>query len=49
MRIRSAHLETLGFPIGGAYLFRNIFARFKTMRKEQNLASALGVQKENWG
>ena len=43
----SAHLEKLGFPIGGAYLFRDIFARFKTMQKKQNLASALGIQKEN--
>ena len=25
------------------------FARFKTMRRKQNLASALGIQKENWG
>ena len=49
LRIRSAHLEILGFLISGAYLFRDIFAGFKTMRKKQNLASALGTQKENWG
>ena len=28
---------------------RDIFARFKTMRKKQNLGNALGIQKENWG
>ena len=48
--LRSAHLEILGFPMGGAYLYRDIFARFKTMRrKPQNLASALSIQKEKWG
>ena len=26
----------------------DIFARFKTMRRKQNLATALGIQKENW-
>ena len=46
--MRPAHLEILGFPMGGAYLCRDIFARFKTMRKKQNLASALGIQEENW-
>ena len=25
------------------------FARFKTMRTKQNLATDLGIQKENWG
>ena len=25
------------------------FVRLKTMRGKQNLASALGIQKENWG
>ena len=27
----------------------DIFVRFKTMRRKQNLASVLGIQKENWG
>ena len=27
----------------------DIFARFKTMRRKQILASALGIKKENWG
>ena len=30
-------------------LIRDIFARFKTIRGKQNLASAFGIQKENWG
>ena len=29
--------------------YRDIFARFKTMRRKQNLASALGIQKEKGG
>ena len=29
--------------------YRDIFAWLKTMRRKQNLASALGIQKENWG
>ena len=45
----TAHLEILGFLMGGAYQKRDIFGRFKTMRRKQNLASALGIQKENWG
>ena len=49
LRIRSAHLEILWFPMGGAYQYRNIFAQFKTIRRKQNLASALGIQKENCG
>ena len=49
LRIRSAHLEIRGFPMGGAYLYRDIFARFKTMRRKQNLASALGNQKRKLG
>ena len=49
LRIRSVHLEILGFPMGGAYLYRGIFAWFKIMWRKQNLASALGIQKENWG
>ena len=36
---RSAHLEILGFPMDSAYLYRDIFARFKTMRKKQNFNS----------
>ena len=49
LRIHSVHLEILGFPMGGAHSYRGIFAQFKTMRKKWNLASALGIQKENWG
>ena len=33
----------------GAYQFRNIFARFMTMRKKETLARAIEIQKENWG
>ena len=36
LRICSAHLEILGFPMAGAYLYRDIFARFKTMGRQQN-------------
>ena len=32
--IRSAHLQILGFPIANAYLYRDIFARFKTIRRK---------------
>ena len=39
----------IGFPMGDAYQQRDIFARFKTMRRKQNLAGALGTQKENLG
>ena len=35
--------------MGGAYQYRNIFARFQTMQRKQTLASAFGIQKENWG
>ena len=35
--------------MGDAYKYRDIFARFKTMQRKQNLASALGAQKENLG
>ena len=28
---------------------RDICARFNTMQRKQNLASAFGIQKENWG
>ena len=30
-------------------LIQGYFARFKTRRRKQNLASALSIQKENWG
>ena len=33
----------------GAYYYRSIFAWFMTMRKEQILARAIEIQKENWG
>ena len=33
--------------MGDTYLYRDIFARFKTMWKKRNLVSALGIQKEN--
>ena len=49
LRMRSAHLEILVFPMGDAYQYRDIFPRFKTIRRKQNLASAFGIQKENWG
>ena len=39
----SAHLKILRFPVGGAYLYRDIFTRFKTMLRKQNLASALCI------
>ena len=34
---------------GWCLLFQGYFARFKTMRRKQHLASAFGIQKENWG
>ena len=43
------HFEILGFPMGGAYSYRDNFARFKTIRRKKNLASAFGISKENWG
>ena len=43
------HLVILGFPMGGAYQYRDIFVRFKTIQEKWNLASVLGIQKENWG
>ena len=39
----------IGFPMGDSYLYRNIFAQFKTIRRKQNLANAFGISKENWG
>ena len=38
LRIRSAHVEMLDFPLP----YRDVFVRFKTMRRNQNLSSALG-------
>ena len=34
LRIRSAHLEILRFPIGDAYQDSDIFARFKPIRRK---------------
>ena len=34
LRIRSAHLEILGFLMGGDYLYGDNFARFKTMQRK---------------
>ena len=33
---------------GWCLLIKGYFARFKTIRRKQNLASAFGIQKENW-
>ena len=33
---------------GWCLLYRNIFTRFKTMQRKQNLASALGIQNKIW-
>ena len=35
--------------MSGGYQKKDIFARFKSIREKQNLASAFGIQKENWG
>ena len=43
LHIRSAHMEILEFPMGGAYQYSNIFGRVKTMWRMQNLASAPGT------
>ena len=37
------------FPMGGDFSYRDIFARFKTMWRNQNLASALGISKKKIG
>ena len=37
------------FSMGGAYYSRDIFAQFKTMRRKQNIASALGIHKKIGG
>ena len=29
--------------------YKGIFARSKAMRRKQDLASTLGIQKQNWG
>ena len=34
---------------GWCPLIQGCFARFKTILRKQNLASAFGIQKENWG
>ena len=31
---QSGHLKILGFPIGDAYKYRDIFARFKIMQRK---------------
>ena len=49
MRIRSANLEILGFPMVGANYYSDIFARFKTIQRKQDLASDFRIQTENWG
>ena len=40
----SSHLRTEPISVTA-----HIFVRFKTMRRKQNLASAVGIQQENWG
>ena len=49
--LRTVHLEILGqFPMDGAYLYRDIFARFKTILTRQSLARASEIQKKKkWG
>ena len=42
-----AHLKILGFPMGGAYQYRDFFVQFNTMQRKQNSASTFGIQKEN--
>ena len=49
LRVRSAHLEIFEFPVGVAYTFRDIFVWFKSMRRQQILASVLGIPKVNLG
>ena len=45
-----AHTFGASRDTGAAYYFRDIFVRFESMRpRKQNLASALGIEKENWG
>ena len=34
LRICSAHLEILGFPIGDAYQYSDTFTRFKTIQRK---------------
>ena len=42
----SRYSNFLSVVLTNAGLF---FARFKFMQRKQNLANALGIQKENWG
>ena len=47
--IRSVHLGMVHETLISSYLFKDIFARFATMREEKILASVIEIQKENWG
>ena len=49
MRIRSAHLEILGFPISDAYQYRVIFARFKTIPEKVDLSKYSWYPKRTLG
>ena len=49
LRIRSAHLVINLVSYGWSLLIHGYFARFKAVRGKQKLASAFGIQKENWG
>ena len=42
-------LRYLGFPIGDAFKYSDIFARFKTIRKKEIFVSTIDIQKENMG
>ena len=46
LRIRSVHLEILGFPMGGAYSCRDIFVRFK---KKAELSKCSWYPKRKFG
>ena len=43
------HLEILGFPMGGAYKYRDISAWFKPLWRKKNLASTLDNPKRKLG
>ena len=45
----SAHLAILGFPMGGAYLYMDIFAQFKALWRKQILPSAFVSKKKIGG
>ena len=45
----SAHFEILGFSMGGAYQYKDIFAWFKTIRRKQNIQQVLLVSKKKIG